>query len=248
MLGALAILVVSAAVFGFGHAANPNATLFSSLTIAIMGEFSAGKSTFVNALLGEERMITGPEAGITRDSITVDWTWQDRAVKLVDTAGLRKRAKVDDKLVALARQFSCPIVTNDFNLNKVAGLQGVRVLSLNQLSEAVRAPVQLLGGALIVAGLAAVDGAVVMTRRFELLGFGGEISGELEPVHAVRKAIDLEGESTLEESTQGVGTRHRSAYRLAAALPDVLLVVVSQDGDARFVRNKDGRVTGWDQA
>jgi hypothetical protein len=100
----------------------------------------------------------------------------------------------------------------------------------------------------LVAGLAAVDGAVVMTRRFELLGFGGEISGELEPVHAVRKSLDLEGESTIEEGTQGVGTRHRSAYRLAAALPDVLLVVVSQDGDARFVRNKEGAVTCWDQA
>jgi hypothetical protein len=100
----------------------------------------------------------------------------------------------------------------------------------------------------LVAGLAAVDGAVVMTRRFELLGFGGEISGELQPVSAVRKAIDLEGESVLEESTQGVGTRHRSAYRLANALPDVLLVVVSQDGDARFVRDKDGHVTCWDQA
>ena len=100
----------------------------------------------------------------------------------------------------------------------------------------------------LVAGLAAADGAVVMTRRFELLGFGGEISGDLRPVHAVRKAIDLEGESTLEESTQGVGTRHRSAYRLAAALPDVLAVVVSQDGDARFVRDKDGAVTCWDQA
>ena len=100
----------------------------------------------------------------------------------------------------------------------------------------------------LVAGLAAVDGAVVMTRRFELLGFGGEISGELEPVHAVRKSLDLEGESTTEEGTQGVGTRHRSAYRLAAALPDILLVVISQDGDARFVRHKDGAVTCWDQA
>ncbi len=100
----------------------------------------------------------------------------------------------------------------------------------------------------LVAGLAAVDGAVVMTRRFELLGFGGEISGEIEPVPSVRKALDLEGESTLPEGTQGVGTRHRSAYRLAGALPDVLLVVVSQDGDARFVRNKDGAVTCWDQA
>lgn len=100
----------------------------------------------------------------------------------------------------------------------------------------------------LVAGLAAVDGAVVMTRRFELLGFGGEISGELTPVHSVRKSLDLEGESTIEEGTQGVGTRHRSAYRLAGSLPDVLLVVVSQDGDARFVRDKDGDVTCWDQA
>ncbi len=100
----------------------------------------------------------------------------------------------------------------------------------------------------LVAGLAAVDGAVVMTRRFELLGFGGEISGELEPVQAVRKSLDLEGESTIEEGTQGVGTRHRSAYRLAGALPDVLLVVISQDGDARFVRDRDGVVTCWDQA
>ena len=100
----------------------------------------------------------------------------------------------------------------------------------------------------LVAGLAAVDGAVVMTRRFELLGFGGEISGGLTPVHSVRKSLDLEGESTIEEGAQGVGTRHRSAYRLAGSLPDVLLVVVSQDGDARFVRDKDGDVTCWDQA
>jgi len=100
----------------------------------------------------------------------------------------------------------------------------------------------------LVAGLAAVDGAVVMTRRFELLGFGGEISGELEPVHSVRKSFDLEGESTIEEGTQGVGTRHRSAYRLAGSLPDVLLVVISQDGDARFVRSINGAVTVWDQA
>ena len=100
----------------------------------------------------------------------------------------------------------------------------------------------------LVAGLAAVDGAVVMTRRFELLGFGGEISGELEPVTSVRKALDLEGESSIAEGTEGVGTRHRSAYRLAAAQPDVLLAVISQDGDARFVRDKDGAVTCWDQA
>jgi len=100
----------------------------------------------------------------------------------------------------------------------------------------------------LVAGLAAVDGAVVMTRRFELLGFGGEISGELPAVTSVRKALDLEGERTAREGIEGVGTRHRSAYRLAGALPDALVVVVSQDGGARFVRRQGEAVTCWDQA
>ena len=68
------------------------------LKLAIVGRPNAGKSTLVNQMLGEERMITGPEAGITRDSITLDWEWEGRKVRLVDTAGLRKRAKIDDKL------------------------------------------------------------------------------------------------------------------------------------------------------
>jgi GTPase len=68
------------------------------LKLAIVGRPNAGKSTLVNKMLGEDRMITGPEAGITRDSITVEWTWQGRAVRLIDTAGLRRKAKVDDKL------------------------------------------------------------------------------------------------------------------------------------------------------
>lgn len=72
------------------------------LKLAIVGRPNAGKSTLVNRMLGEERMITGPEAGITRDSITLDWEWQGRPVQLVDTAGLRKRAKVDDKLERLS--------------------------------------------------------------------------------------------------------------------------------------------------
>lgn len=72
------------------------------LKLAIVGRPNAGKSTLVNRMLGEERMITGPEAGITRDSITLDWEWQGRPVQLVDTAGLRKRAKIDDKLEKLS--------------------------------------------------------------------------------------------------------------------------------------------------
>ncbi|HEX8414217.1 MAG TPA: ribosome biogenesis GTPase Der, partial [Sphingomicrobium sp.] len=77
------------------------------LKLAIVGRPNAGKSTLVNRMLGEERMITGPEAGITRDSISIDWEWPDkdrtpRVVRLIDTAGLRKRAKVDDKLERLS--------------------------------------------------------------------------------------------------------------------------------------------------
>src|SRR5881397_1196878 len=72
------------------------------LKLAIVGRPNAGKSTLVNRMLGQERMITGPEAGITRDSISLDWTWEGRAVRLVDTAGLRKRAKVEDKLEKLS--------------------------------------------------------------------------------------------------------------------------------------------------
>ena len=72
------------------------------LHMAIVGRPNAGKSTLVNKMLGEDRMITGPEAGITRDSISLDWEWQDRKVRLVDTAGLRKRAKVEDKLERLS--------------------------------------------------------------------------------------------------------------------------------------------------
>ena len=72
------------------------------LKLAIVGRPNAGKSTLVNTMLGEERMITGPEAGITRDSISLDREWDGRPIRLVDTAGLRKRAKVEDKLERLS--------------------------------------------------------------------------------------------------------------------------------------------------
>jgi GTP-binding protein len=72
------------------------------LKLAIVGRPNAGKSTLVNTMIGQERMITGPEAGITRDSISLQWEWNGHPVQLVDTAGLRKRAKVEDKLERLS--------------------------------------------------------------------------------------------------------------------------------------------------
>jgi GTP-binding protein len=70
--------------------------------VAILGRPNAGKSTLVNTLLGEDRMLTGPEAGITRDTISVDWEWRGRALSLFDTAGIRRRARVQEKLEKLA--------------------------------------------------------------------------------------------------------------------------------------------------
>ena len=68
------------------------------LRIAVVGRPNAGKSTLINALIDEERLLTGPEAGITRDSISVDWQWRGRLIKLFDTAGMRRKAKVQEKL------------------------------------------------------------------------------------------------------------------------------------------------------
>lgn len=72
------------------------------LKLAIVGRPNAGKSTLVNRILGEERMITGPEAGITRDSIAIDLDWNGRPLRLIDTAGMRKKAKVQEKLEKLS--------------------------------------------------------------------------------------------------------------------------------------------------
>jgi len=72
------------------------------LRIAVIGRPNAGKSTLINSLIGEDRLITGPEAGITRDAIAVDWVWDGRRVRLHDTAGLRKRGKVNDRLERLS--------------------------------------------------------------------------------------------------------------------------------------------------
>jgi len=97
----------------------------------------------------------------------------------------------------------------------------------------------------LIAGLAAVDGAVVLTQRFEILGFGAEIAGRRADVPEVARAGDVEGTERTFESVERVGTRHRSAYRFCAAVHDALAVVISQDGDVRFVRWHRDAVTYW---
>lgn len=72
------------------------------IRIAVIGRPNAGKSTLINRLIGEDRLLTGPEAGITRDSISVDWVWEGRNIRLVDTAGMRRKARVQEKLEKLS--------------------------------------------------------------------------------------------------------------------------------------------------
>ncbi|WMT90934.1 ribosome biogenesis GTPase Der [Pelagibacterium sp. H642] len=77
---------------------NPN----RYLNVAIVGRPNAGKSTLINRMVGEDRLLTGPEAGITRDSIMVPWEWEGRVINLVDTAGIRRKARVQGKLEKLS--------------------------------------------------------------------------------------------------------------------------------------------------
>ena len=72
------------------------------IRIAVVGRPNTGKSTLINRLLGEERLVTGPEAGITRDAIAVDLDWQGRRLRVHDTAGLRRRSRIEEKLEKLS--------------------------------------------------------------------------------------------------------------------------------------------------
>jgi len=98
----------------------------------------------------------------------------------------------------------------------------------------------------LIASLANVDGAVVLTKRLEMMGFGAEIGATLPPIQQVRRALDLEADAYVTEVVDVVGTRHRSAYRFCAAVPGAVAVVVSQDGGVRFVNYHREAVTYWD--
>ncbi|MBL25360.1 MAG: ribosome biogenesis GTPase Der [Rhodospirillaceae bacterium] len=95
LYGALQPIVDADAIEGDEEAA-------PEVQLAIVGRPNTGKSTLVNQLLGQDRLLTGPEAGITRDSIAIDWEYDNRPLKLIDTAGLRRRARVDEKLEKLS--------------------------------------------------------------------------------------------------------------------------------------------------
>ncbi len=110
---------------------------------------------------------------------------------------------------------------------------------LAQLDEAV------LEYAHFVAGLTAVDGAVILSQKHELLGFGGVILEPLNKVNLVARSLDSEGDNTSLEPVDGVGMRHRAVYHICNELHDTVAMVISQDGDVDVVKWKNGIVTCW---
>src|SRR5437667_10580718 len=98
------------------------------LQLAIVGRPNVGKSTLVNHLIGEERMLTGPEPGITRDAIALDWAWHGRPIRLVDTAGLRRRSRIEDRLERLSTA----------DTRRAHGLAGTVRLVLDAVQDAER--------------------------------------------------------------------------------------------------------------
>ena len=100
----------------------------------------------------------------------------------------------------------------------------------------------------IIASLAAIDGAVVLDKRFAVLGFGGEVSGELGDSLRVWRALDVEGREREPAAVEDVGTRHRAAYRFVRKHPEGMAIVISSDGGVSFVASRDDEVVFWEQS
>jgi hypothetical protein len=100
----------------------------------------------------------------------------------------------------------------------------------------------------LIANLAAIDGAVVLDKRFGLVGFGAEVSAELSSPSRVWRAKDTEGSKLEPDDFENVGTRHRAAYRFVNDHPQGLAIVISHDGGVSFVANRAGQVVFWEQS
>ncbi len=102
------------------------------IKVAVVGRPNAGKSTLVNAILGEDRVMTGPEAGITRDPIAIDWNWKGQKFQLVDTAGLRRKSRITDRVEKISTQETMRMVRlAQIVILVVDGLQGIDRQDLN---------------------------------------------------------------------------------------------------------------------
>ncbi len=132
---------------------------------------------------------------------------------------------------------------------EVGGALGLPVCTWNDYRQMHDAELAELDDALIgfghfLADLMSVDGALVLDRNLRLIGFGGEILGESH-VMQIYRAIDLEAQRSVAEVADSSGTRHRSAYRFVHSARDAIVVVVSQDGDVRFVAHHNDKLAWW---
>lgn len=100
----------------------------------------------------------------------------------------------------------------------------------------------------LIANLAAIDGAVVLDKRFALVGFGAEVSSNLAGPPRVFRALDAEGTRREPSDLENVGTRHRAAYRFVHGHPHGLAIVISQDGGVTFVAKRENDVVFWEQS
>lgn len=147
------------------------------------------------------------------------------------------------------RRFGRLIVKLIERLITIGQARGLAVVTWEDYQRVLDAEVQDLDDALVefshvLADFMSVDGALVLDRSFRVIGFGAEILGDSH-VSEVHRALDLEGNRTVLEPADASGTRHRAAYRLVSGMPDVIALVVSQDGAVRFVANHNQKLTYW---
>jgi len=168
---------------------------------------------------------------------------QDHAIRIKYTfADEEPRRRYRTLILAVMRELAVVGAEFDPPPERVgwSTYQGSTRPAIAALDEAILEMSQLL------AGLGDVDGAVVLTEYFEVLGFGCEIGGNLSDVAFVRRARDLSASEYETVAVDGVGTRHRSAYRLCSHERNAMAIVVSHDGGVQFVAWHDGALTCWE--
>lgn len=152
----------------------------------------------------------------------------------------------DDHATLWFRSLLARLVARVLSVGGELGLPVCRWSDYRQMHDPELAVIDdaLIGFGHVLADLMSVDGSVILDRDFRLVGFGSEILGESH-VRQIHRAYDLEAERIFVEPADSAGTRHRSAYRLVDGLPGSVAVVVSQDGDVRFVAHHRQKLTYW---
>ncbi len=171
--------------------------------------------------------------GSHEDGTTEDW--------------LRFRVKFQpNELTMVYRNLILRLVSRALDVGRPLKLQELTWNDYQQIRDAElrRFDDYLIEFGHLLADMMSVDGALVLDHSFRMIGFGGEILGDT-PVQEIHRAMDIEAFQSVVERADSAGTRHRSAYRLVNGLNQAIAVVVSQDGDARFVAHQNDKLTYW---